>query len=64
LLRGGLPSRLSIVGVLKPRRFDASLSRAVLGRAAAERDADMKRRDVREPSPVPAGSTPELSGAG
>ncbi len=63
LLRGGLPSRLSIVAVLKPRRFDAGLSRDVLGRAAAERDAGMMRRNVREPSPVAAGSTRELSGA-
>jgi len=63
LLRGGLPSRLAIVGVLKPRRFDARLSCDVLRRAAAERDAVMMPREVGERSPVASGSSREPSGA-
>ena len=62
LLRGGLPSPLSIVGVLKARRFDAALSRDVLRRAAAERDAAIMRPDVRAPS-LAAEGTGALSGA-
>jgi hypothetical protein len=36
LLRGSLPSRMAIIGVLKPRRFDATLSRDVLARTLAD----------------------------
>ncbi len=39
LLKGSLPSNLAIVGVLKPRRFDATLSRDVLARATPDREA-------------------------
>jgi len=38
LLRGSLPNRMAIVGILKPRRFDATLSRDVLARTMSDKD--------------------------
>ena len=50
LLKGTRPTPLAIVGVLKPRRFDATLSRDVLARAAPDREAP---RSAGTPAPVP-----------
>lgn len=50
LLKGSLPSRMAIVGVLKPRRFDATLSRDVLARTTADRAGS---RTEESPAPVP-----------
>jgi len=38
LLRGSLPGRMAIIDLLKPRRFDATLSRDVLAQTMADRD--------------------------
>jgi predicted dehydrogenase/nucleoside-diphosphate-sugar epimerase len=51
LLRGALPSRLSIVAILKPRRFDPDVSLDVLARAA-ERDVTAMRHGQSEQRPM------------
>lgn len=48
LLRGSLPSRQAIIDVLKPRRFDATLSRDVLARSIAD------QKSVRTAEPLRA----------
>jgi len=55
LLRGSLPSRTAIIGVLKPRRFDATLSRDVLARTLADRDG-VRTADPGGALPAPVAS--------
>ncbi len=55
LLRGALPARMAIIGVLKPRRFDATLSRDVLARTMADRD-EVRTADPDDALPAPAAS--------
>ena len=54
LMKGKLPAPFAIVGVLKARRFDATLSRDVLARVAPERDAP---RAAPSPAAVPQHQT-------
>ena len=54
LMKGSLPTRMAIVGVLKPRRFDGAASRDVLARAAPEREAP---RTAGTPATVPQEQT-------
>jgi hypothetical protein len=50
LLKGSLPTRMAIIGVLKPRRFDATLSREVLAHTTADR---VGSRTEKLPAAVP-----------
>jgi UDP-glucose 4-epimerase len=46
LLRGTTPSRLSIVDVLRARRFDPAVSRELLSRLSSERSAAVGKRET------------------